>query len=157
EVFGQRVKNTPGTPEGWWYLRDYLDQVHLIPWSGTHVMGDPVPGLISSWGRGQLKYRFVDEAMKRIYVKALAKDPFVTAKFFLVDQPLHMARQLAGIFTNGDRNVWPLLMILSSAGIFAFAFSLEEETERDNLAQVLLLSGGVFVASCLPGLWAHVN
>jgi len=157
EVFGARVKNTGGTPEGWWHLRDYLDRVHLIPWAGEYVMDDPIPGLISPWDRGELKYRLVDEVMKRIFLEALTRRPLSSARFYLIDQPLHMTQQLVLAFKKAESTAWLWLVIAAGVGTFAFASQLGSNDDPSALGKVIWLSAAAVVASWLPNLWAYAS
>jgi hypothetical protein len=154
EVFGVRVKNTEGTPEGWWHVRDYLDRTRLVPWNGTYDMADyPVPGVSSPW-TGGLKYRLVDESLKRIYVEAVTNEPLVSARFYLIQQPKNITRQIAFAYRNAKNSTWIWLTLLSSAGIFAFALLLEDKKVSAPPDMIISLSAGAFLMAWLPGLWA---
>jgi hypothetical protein len=155
--FNARVKNTEGTPEGWWQIRDYLDRKHLVPWSGAYEMTEPTVGLLSPWTGGGLKYRLVDETMKRIYLEALVRKPGVSAQFYLIEQPLRLAKTLVDPFSNAKSNTWIWLTLLAGAGIFAFALRFEEGSASPPLGSVVWLCFGAFMASWLPGIWAYAH
>lgn len=155
ELFGERVKNTAGTPEGWWHVRDYLDRNHLVPWSGTYLMTEPAPGLLSPWTGGGLKYRLVDETMKRLYLEALTKKPRVSARFYLIEQPLRITNTLMDPFRNAKSNTWIWLTLLAVAGVFAFALRFEDGGASPPPGVVVTLCFGAFMAALLPGIWAH--
>jgi hypothetical protein len=156
EVFGARVKNTEGTPEGWWHLRDYLERTHVIPWTGAYTTGDPVPGLMSPWTSG-LKYRLVDEVMKRIFLEALVRDPLASARVYLMDQPSHMIQQLVWAFKGAKSTAWLWLTLAAGVGIFAFVLLLGNHNEFNSLRRVILLSGAALAGSWLPILWANAS
>ena len=155
QLFGERVKNTEGTPEGWWHLRDYYDRVRLVPWDGTYVMTNHPPGILSPWTGGQLKYRLVDETMKRIYVEAATKKPLASAQYYLIQQPIYLTQQLLVPFKQATGSAWLWLTFLASATIFAFARLFEDKTSSVPPDKIILLSVGAFLVSWLPGLWAH--
>lgn len=157
EVFAPRAKHTDGIPEGWWYLRDYLDRVRLAPWDGTYIMKTPHPlGIISPWTNGQLKYRLVDEAMKKIYLEGIKKKPRVSVRFYLTHQPKRLIQNLLLPFKNATSYAWIWLSLLAGATIFAFARLLGDQRQSDPPDKILLLSAGAFLTSWLPGLWAYV-
>jgi len=155
EAFESRAKNTDGTPEGWWHLRDYFDRIHLIPWNGTYDMSDPAPGVISPWSRGQLKYQLVDEAMKRIYFEAVTRSPLLALRLYAIDQPSRMVRELVKAFTSAKSMTWLWLILLAGAGTFVFVLVLGDESGSDMPGKVILLGLSAVVASWLPTLWAR--
>jgi hypothetical protein len=160
EVFEPRVKNTSGTPEGWWHLRDYFDRIHLIPWKGTYDMSDPVPGLLSPWSRGDVeyvKYRLVDEAMKRIHFEAISSHPLLSLRFYFIDQPSRMTEQLLMAFISQKDITWLWLILIGSAGIFSFVLLFGDGSGFAPLGKLSLLSASAVVASWLPTLWARAT
>ena len=154
QVFGDRVKNTGGTPEGWWHLRDYYDRVRLIPWDGVYETSNNPPSIISPWTSGQLKYRLVDESMKKIYIEAVTKKPLVSAQYYLVEQPKHITQQLLLPFKNAKSTAWLWLTFLAAAITFTLVFLFNDKQSSVSLSKVIILSVGAFLISWLPGLWA---
>jgi hypothetical protein len=155
QVFEDRVKNTGGTPEGWWHLRDYYDRIRLIPWDGAYEMTNNPPSILSPWTSGQLKYRLVDDTMKKIYVEAFTKKPLVSAEYYLIEQPKHITRQLLLPFKNANGNKWLWMTFLGSILTFSLTLLLNDKKSSSPPDKIILLSLGAFLISWLPGLWAY--
>jgi hypothetical protein len=152
-IFEPRVKLTSGTPEGWWFLRDYFDRTHLIPWSGSYQMSvDDVPGLLSPWTAGGLKYRLADKAFERIFFEAVSRHPVGTLRAIWLDKLLVFLHQLASAFKNAPGNAWIWLIVAAGIGVFAFVSLLHEKEANGSLGKVILVSAGALSAAALPNL-----
>lgn len=152
-LFDSRVTQTDGTPEGWWFVRDYLDRVHLIPWSGTYNVAEPAPGLTSPWTGGGAKYRLVDEVMKRMFFEAVAQHP---REAFLIYWDYKVPRLLQlvhGAFGNAKNHKWVWFLLLSGAMVFGFVWMFEDRKKLDSAGKVLLVTAAAPVAAGLPNLW----
>jgi len=104
-IFEPRVKQTSGTPEGWWFLRDYFDRIHLICMVRGYQMSDPVPGLLSPWTAG-VKYRLADKAFERIFFEAVGRHPVGAFRAIWVDKLLGFLHKFASGFKNSPSNAW---------------------------------------------------
>ena len=155
QVFGDRVKNTGGTPEGWWHLRDYYDRIRLIPWDGAYEMTNNPPSILSQWTGGGVKYRLVDDTMKNIYIEAFTNKPLVSAEYYLIEQPKHITRQLLLPFKNATGNKWIWLTFLGGILTFSMALLLNDKKSFTPPDKTILLCIGAFLISWLPGLWAY--
>ena len=155
-LFEPRVKNTSGTPEGWWHLRDYFDRIHLIPWNGEYKMGQPVPGLLSPW-TGQLKYRLVNDAMEQIFIEAATRKPLVTAQFYLTTQTWRLVQQLVLAFQKAKTYTWLWLVLAAGVGVFGFVLFFGGEKRQESPQTVIIVSAAAVVASALPNLWAYAS
>ena len=120
-------------------------------------MGDRVPGLVSPWTRGELKYRLFDEAMKSIYLEALTRHPFAAARFYLIHQPPHLIGELVSAFTNAETTAWAWLILLPGASVLAFVSLLGGHNDASSFGKVILLSGTLVAVSCLPNIWAYAS
>lgn len=150
-IFEPRVEWTPGTPEGWWFLRDYFDRIHLIPWSGAHQMSDPVPGLLSPWTAG-LKYRLADKAFERIFFEAVGRHPVEAFRTIWLDKLLGFLHELASGFKNSPSNAWIWLIVAAGGGVLAFVSLLHDDEAFGSLGKVILVSAGALSAAALPAL-----
>ena len=151
--FEPRVKLTSGTPEGWWFLRDYFDRIHLIAWSGAYQMSvDDVPGLLSPWTAGGLKYRLADKAFERIFFEAVSRHPVGTLRAIWLDNLLGFLHQLASAFKNAPSNAWIWLIVAAGVGVFAFVSLLHDDEAFGSLGKVILVSAGALSAAALPNL-----
>jgi hypothetical protein len=149
-----------GTPEGWWYLRDYLDRIHLIPWTGAYTMSEPAPGLISPWTAGNVKYRMADEAFERIFFEAIRLHPLRVLRVFLLDKPPYIIRYLSLGFTNAKTDAWMWLILAAGIGVFGFLLLLEdkgEEEKGESIApgKAILLAAAAVVVATLPTFLAY--
>ena len=141
-----RVKKTGGTPEGWWFLRDYLDRIHMIPWNGEYKMSPPVPSLMSPW-TDQLKYRLVDNAMERIFFEAVARNPVSSVRVFLEYKIPQFFPKLGMVFINAKSLAWLWLIITAAAGVFGFIQFLGGESRPATLRSTFLVTAAA-VARC---------
>jgi hypothetical protein len=152
-IFEPRVEWTPGTPEGWWFLRDYFDRMHLIPWSGSYQMSvDDVPGLLSPWTAGGLKYRLADKAFERIFFEAVSRNPVGAFRAFWLDKVSGFLHEFASVFKNSPSNAWILLIVAAGIGVFAFVSLLQDDEPFGSLGKVILVSAGALSAAALPNL-----
>jgi hypothetical protein len=158
-IYNERVHEGEGTPEGWWYLRDYLDRIHLIPWTGAYTMSEPAPGLTSPWTGGNVKYRMADEAFERIFFEAIRLHPLRVLRVFL-DKPPYIIRYLSRGFTNAKSDAWMWLILAAGIGVFGFLLLLEdkgEEEKGESIApgKAILLAAAAVVVATLPTFLAY--
>jgi hypothetical protein len=159
----RRGHEDEGTPEGWWYLRDYLDRIHLIPWTGAYTMSEPAPGLTSPWTGGNVKYRMADDAFERIFFEALWLHPLKALRAFWHDKPPYIIRELRLGFADAQTDAWMWLILAAGIGVFGFLLLLEdkgedgEEEKGESIApgKAILLVVAAVVLATLPTLLAY--
>jgi hypothetical protein len=158
-IFEPRVKQSSGTPEGWWFLRDYFDRIHLIAWSGAYQTSDPVPGLLSPWTAG-VKYRLADKAFERIFFEAVDRHPVGAFRTIWLDKLYRLStpgssgflNELASAFKNSPSNAWIWLIVAAGVGVFAFVSLLHDDEAFGSPGKVILVSAGALSAAALPHL-----
>jgi hypothetical protein len=156
-LFGPRIKETGGTPEGWWYLRDYMDRIHLIPWTGVYDMSKtPAPGLMSPW-TGAPKSRLVEETFKRIFFDTIVHHPLDVLRVILRDKTIAVLQRLKSAFAGASSFVWIFLMLLSNVMVFCGMLVANGAVCYASLRKVLILSSAAVVGSALPNIWAFAS
>ncbi len=156
DLFSPRAKDTGGVPEGWWYMRDYLDRIHLIPWTGNYDPAEPAPGLYSAWAPGA-KHTLENNVMKGVFLEALTKRPLESLRVYLIDQPAQLLLQLKLAFLRAPTSRWIWLTLAAGAGIFGFLCLFGGESDPSSLGKTMSLAAAAMIGSGLPLLWAHAS
>jgi hypothetical protein len=136
--------------EGWFATRDYMDRIHLSPWSGALDISEPAPGLISAWPGIGMKQRLHDQLIRRAFFELIREDPFRAFKIYAFNKPLHIAEQAAYPFNHAPTRRWIWLLLAAGAGLCALLMIFVKECDVPIVRNVLLTTAAVALAAILP-------
>jgi hypothetical protein len=140
--------------EGWWATRDYMDRIHLVPWSGSLDLLEPAPGLLSDWGIG-MKNRLHDQLMQRAFFEIIRHHPFKALKIYAFIKPKEIVRAAISPFIRAATLKWLWLIGLAGAGLCAILMAFVENGDVQPLRSVLVTTAAVTLAAVLPNLWGY--
>jgi hypothetical protein len=147
-----------GSPaEGWFATRDYMDRIHLLPWSGKLDMSEPAPGLISAWPGIGMKQRLHDQLIQRAFFDVVREHPFRVFKVYAFTKPLWLADTAAYAFKHAPTRKWMWLVLAGGIGLCALFVAFARKRDVQALRSVFVTSAAVALAAFVPNLWAYHN
>jgi len=160
DVLSPRVLNaleTQGMNDGFtaWVARDYLDQIHFIPWNGKPEYSPPAPGWLSPWGRIGHKAAWHDRTLRDAYFDRLKTHPLRMLRFY-ASMPAEAVRILASPFTQAPTLSWLWLTAAAGAGVFTILLGLARSTDIGDGAKVLGVSVAAIATATLPNMISYV-
>jgi hypothetical protein len=160
DVLGPRVLDiikTNGVNDGTtaWVARDYLDQIHLIPWDGRPDYSPPAPGWLSPWPGIGHKAAWHDRTLRDAYIEKLKTHPLRFLRLY-ASMPPEVVRILASPFTQAPTLAWLWLIAAAGAGVFLILLGLARNSEIGDGIQVLGVSAAAIATATLPNMMSYV-
>jgi hypothetical protein len=160
DVLSPRVLNaleTQGMSDGFtaWVARDYLDEIHLIPWDGRPDYSPPAPGWLSPWPGIGHKAAWHDRTLRDAYVEKLKTHPLQLFRLY-ASMPLEVIRILASPFTQAPTLAWLWLIAAAGAGVFLILLGLARTTDIGDGIKVLGVSAAAIATATLPNMISYV-
>jgi hypothetical protein len=138
-----------------WGVRDYLDQIHFIPWNGKHEHIPLAPGYLSPWQGLGLKINWQERLMRYMYWERLKAHPLRFLEFY-AGMPLEVVRILASPFTQAPTLAWLWLIAAAGAGVFIILLGLARSEDTGDGIKVLGVSAAAIATATLPNMISYV-
>lgn len=160
DIIGPRVLNvieTQGMSDGVtvWGARDYLDQIHFIPWNGKPEFSPPAPGFLSPWPLIGIKIALHDRLLRDAYFDKLKAHPFRILGIYGT-MPPRVIQILASPFTHAPTLTWLWLIIAAGFGLFVVLFFFARGDDIGDGGGVLAVSAGAITTATLPNMISYV-
>jgi hypothetical protein len=159
DVLSPRVLNvlkTQGMSDGFtaWVARDYLDQIHLIPWNGKPEYSPPAAGWLSPWSGLGLKAAWHDRTLRDAYFDKLGTQPLQILRLY-ASMPPEALRILASPFTQAPTLAWLWLIAAAGAGVFIILLGLARSTDMRDGVKILSVSAAAIATATLPNMISY--
>jgi hypothetical protein len=138
-----------------WGVRDYLDQVHFIPWNGKHEHIPLAPGYFSPWHGLGLKINWQERLMRYMYWERVKAHPVRFLEFY-AGMPPEVIRTLAYPFAQAPTAAWQWLTAAAAAAVFVILLGLARDEAIGDGFKVLGVGAAAIATATLPNMISYV-
>jgi hypothetical protein len=150
------VLKTQGMGDGLtvWVARNYLDQIHLIPWDGKPEFTPSPPGYLSPWWGIGLKAAWHDRTLRDAYFDKLKTHPLRILRLY-ASMPPEVIRVLASPFSQAPTLAWLWLIGAAGVGVFIILLGFTRSTYIRDGVKVLVVSAAAIAIATLPNMISY--
>jgi hypothetical protein len=137
-----------------WTARDYLDQIHLIPWNGKLEFVTPAPGYLSPFPGVGLKIAWHERTLRNSYFDKLKENPLRMLRLY-ASMPLQVIQTVATPFTQAHTLAWLWLVVAVGVGVFIMLLGFAGGADNGDGVKVLGVGAAAIAAATLPNMISY--